>query len=106
VTFFAWYLLGLGRPASEAVLGERRGRQHAWMVHEGLTVDLTADQFVDGQPPIVVAERCAWLDGWAVKDRWTIDARCGLDAAMFVEYANAYRSVLRRLPPRVYSAVE
>lgn len=54
---------------SECGLGEwdyrwgwRDGRSHGWLEQSGLVVDITADQFGDGQPGVVVTRERGWHD--------------------------------------------
>ena len=36
------------------------GHTHAWIEKDGLLVDITADQFDDGQPPVLVTRDKSW----------------------------------------------
>lgn len=38
---------------------------HAWLVGEGLIVDITADQFEDGMPTVYAETGSDWHDRWA-----------------------------------------
>lgn len=37
---------------------------HAWLVGEGLIIDITADQFMDGMPAAFVEPASDWHDRW------------------------------------------
>ncbi|CAN7705915.1 hypothetical protein [Mesorhizobium sp. LjNodule214] len=37
---------------------------HAWLVGEGLIIDITADQFMDGMPAVFVESASDWHDRW------------------------------------------
>lgn len=37
---------------------------HAWLVGEGLIIDITADQFEDGMPEVYVESESDWHDRW------------------------------------------
>lgn len=37
---------------------------HAWLRADGLIVDITADQFKDGMPPVFVGEDTGWYKQW------------------------------------------
>ncbi|MCF6113878.1 hypothetical protein [Mesorhizobium muleiense] len=37
---------------------------HAWLIGEGLIIDITADQFADGMPAIFVDSASHWHDRW------------------------------------------
>lgn len=37
---------------------------HAWLCGEGLIVDITADQFNDGMPPVFVEPESDWHNRW------------------------------------------
>lgn len=37
---------------------------HAWLVGEGLIIDITADQFGDGMPAVFVGGASDWHDRW------------------------------------------
>ncbi|QDB99781.1 hypothetical protein [Mesorhizobium sp. 8] len=40
------------------------GESHAWLSGEGLIIDITADQFNDGMPPVFVEAESDWHGGW------------------------------------------
>ncbi|RNL60664.1 hypothetical protein EFK50_20355 [Nocardioides marmoriginsengisoli] len=42
--------------------GERR--THAWMVQDGLIVDITADQFPDACAAVIVTRDSSWHQSW------------------------------------------
>ncbi|MBZ9984748.1 hypothetical protein LB521_26820 [Mesorhizobium sp. BR-1-1-8] len=37
---------------------------HAWVIGEGLIIDITADQFADGMPAVFVGSASKWHDRW------------------------------------------
>lgn len=44
---------------------------HAWLRADGLIVDITADQFNDGMPPVFVGKDTGWYGQWGeVTDLW------------------------------------
>jgi len=65
---FGIYLLEKGYGPSTIVVARRQGkpeRQHVWLLHQGVIIDLTGDQFQgEGQPPVVVIHQSRWHDGW------------------------------------------
>ena len=48
---------------------------HVWMVVNGITIDITADQFPEGQPAVIVSRHSAWHDSLRIieESRWVID---------------------------------
>lgn len=60
------------------VLGEDQARQkagrttgymsHAWLVLNGLIIDITADQFDDVDDAVIVQRTSAWHLGWTIKE--------------------------------------
>lgn len=61
----------LGEYLSDCGLGEwtyrfgmRGAASHGWIEQDGVIVDVTGDQFGDGQPAVVVARASAWHDGF------------------------------------------
>jgi hypothetical protein len=48
-----------------ACRGVQREHRHNWLVHRGLIVDLTADQFSsENQPNVMVSDVSAWHATW------------------------------------------
>src|SRR4051794_34482442 len=51
--------------------GERRGgtvpKYHVWLVCQGVTIDITADQFDEGQKKVVVVRHSPWHEAWNPK---------------------------------------
>lgn len=47
---------------------EGKPESHAWLVGEGLIIDITADQFGAGMPPVFVESRSAWHARWEEVD--------------------------------------
>lgn len=52
------YLLANGCTSVEYVCGNRGDRSHAWLLVDGFTLDITADQFE--QPSIIVEREPSW----------------------------------------------
>ena len=44
----------------DIVSGWRNGWSHAWLQRDGLIIDVTADQFPDGQSPVVITDDATW----------------------------------------------
>lgn len=70
------YFIDVGLGASDYVCGTRidpeRPRSpysHAWLEHEGIIVDITADQFIDVEDPVIVIEQSAWHDAFEEDQR-------------------------------------
>ncbi len=69
------FLAEAGFAGFELVCGERGSQEdgtyssHAWLQRDQLVVDITADQFVDGPGPVVVAEGSEWHRGFYVSSK-------------------------------------
>ncbi len=54
------YLIDQGHGTFDYVLGYRGDRSHAWIEHEGLIIDITADQFPDMNEATIISTDSAW----------------------------------------------
>jgi hypothetical protein len=59
------YLVDKGIAGFQSVWGERyyvegRADRHVWLADGPLIVDITADQFEEGQPRVIVTDRSTW----------------------------------------------
>lgn len=70
---------------------------HAWLVGEGLIIDITADQFEDGMPAIFVGETSDWHDRWAdVMETGSADYRLWTGLTLH-ELHQVYEAIKRQL---------
>lgn len=75
------YLVDCGHEGFEYVCGERGSRaddtwtSHAWLVRDGLIVDITADQFSDAPRGVVVNAESVWHEQFAVTSKSVSDFR-------------------------------
>jgi hypothetical protein len=70
---------GLGEWDLVSAWTEDHMKTHAWLLPDGLLVDITADQFPGVAEPVVVARASAWHDdAWAGRRTWS--DRVGLSA--------------------------
>jgi hypothetical protein len=69
------FLADAGFAGFELVCGERGSHEggtyssHAWLQRDQLVVDITADQFMDGPGPVVVADASEWHRGFYVSSK-------------------------------------
>lgn len=69
------FLADAGFAGFELVCGERGSQEdgtyssHAWLQRGHLVVDITADQFMDGPGPVVVAETSEWHPGFYISSK-------------------------------------
>ena len=97
------YLKDQGISGVEYVSGSmpvppHRVQTHAWLEVGGFIVDITADQFGDGQPPVVVTTDTRWYERFQDRQRLP---------AYFSEYddytraalGEAFRQIQRHLRP-------
>lgn len=69
------FLADAGFDGFELICGERGSQEdgtyssHAWLQRDQLVVDITADQFMDGPGPVVVAEGSEWHRGFYVSSK-------------------------------------
>jgi len=60
------------------VVGEREERSHAWLEKNGIIVDITADQFDDKLPTVIVSHDHSWHsqfiedERYPVADEWNV----------------------------------
>ncbi len=85
-----------GSPGWIYVCGNRDDRTHAWLEKEGVSADITADQFEDAPRPVIVALDSAWHENFAIDSRrpiwedWTLSSTAR-------ELQEAYRKILDSL---------
>lgn len=53
------------RPPADGAPQHEQSRSHAWLERDGVIVDITADQFDEGLPPVLVVEVSVWHDAFA-----------------------------------------
>lgn len=95
------YLEDLSIEGFEYVSAERGSKNdgtwtsHAWLEREGIIVDITSDQFVDGPGPVIVTRDSTWHGTFEVNERLpsTIRAWSGVDAL-----AGFYERIRKQLP--------
>lgn len=80
-----------GRNYSDA----NRPYSHAWLVRDGLVVDITADQFEFGFPSILISQDERWYGEFDLDEPGEADFRAHHDG--FPELARYYASLLRNL---------
>jgi hypothetical protein len=56
----AKYLERNGHSAFSYIHGMRGDHSHAWLQRDDLVIDITADQFVDQEQPVIVAYKSEW----------------------------------------------
>lgn len=111
--FLAAYLADLGMGPSLLTAGERpppkgappheQTRGHAWLERGGVIIDITADQFDEGQPPVLVVEgRSTWHDAFT-SNRWqhevgTLDFERHGDGPALQRFYTALRAHLPHIP--------
>ena len=61
----------------ETVTGRKGGFEHLWLTKDGVIVDITGDQFNDGQPSVLVCRQSVWHDNWHGNPNGVVyDAEC------------------------------
>lgn len=56
--------LGLGDWTIVTAWRNERSESHAWLIRDGWSVDVTADQFREIHDPVVVVQTSEWHDSW------------------------------------------
>jgi hypothetical protein len=92
----AKYLQVNGCGQSVFVLGERRGDRHAWLQLEGVTVDITADQFDDQEAGVIVAAESPWHCPFNGRIHNVADFCLYAPDTVF-QLTKAYRAITRQL---------
>ncbi|MES2636912.1 MAG: hypothetical protein V4605_06255 [Pseudomonadota bacterium] len=75
------YLSECGFPNFNYIFGERGSQldsswtSHAWLAHNDLIVDITADQFVDMTDPVIVTKYSKWHQQFNTEDLGIADFR-------------------------------
>jgi hypothetical protein len=96
------FLTDAGFAGFELIFGERGSQEdgtyssHVWLQWEQLVIDITADQFVDGPGPVVVAERSEWHRGFHVSSKDLGNFR-EYPIAQVVKLHNLHRRLAMRL---------
>lgn len=90
----AKYLQVNGWGQSLYVLGERRGRHHAWLQLQDFTVDITADQFSDQDAAVIVATESPWHSSFNGKIHNVADF-CLYDRDSAFQLTRAYDVITR-----------
>ncbi len=90
------YLQDEGLGASVYVLGRRDGCYHAWIELEGITIDITADQFSEINQPVIVCRRSSWHDTFEQERLHQAHYSVYDDHTVF-ELHKAYQAVLSNL---------
>jgi hypothetical protein len=70
VKLLAFHLFELGWSDLHAAVGTRNNDpnyQHAWLRSGDILVDITADQFGEGQHPVVATRHSPWHEAWKPK---------------------------------------
>lgn len=72
------YLIETNNGTAQYIFSEDQARQkagrptgymsHAWLVLDGLIIDITADQFDDVDETVIVQRTSAWHLGWTIKE--------------------------------------
>jgi hypothetical protein len=75
-------------------------KYHVWLHWQGVTLDITADQFGEGQPDIVVIRQSPWHDRWKptleAVDLEHLTVLCNGPQSVF----RLYREILAALDPK------
>ncbi|TIR50591.1 MAG: hypothetical protein E5X53_18825 [Mesorhizobium sp.] len=75
-------------------------RSHAWIERDGLTVDITADQFEDAGAAVIVARQSAFHLSFERSDAYIANYRQGGNDATSAELEGVYRRILEHLGRR------
>jgi hypothetical protein len=77
-------------------------RSHAWLARAGLIVDITADQFAEGLPKVIVTEQSPWHEAFETERPASSDFRDYKGAGGYPLYhlASAYAKLRPKLFPR------
>ncbi len=96
--FLAALTAECGMNGGEIVLANRRAPydSHAWFEVKGFVVDVTADQFPEGQGPVIVTRTSPWHGTWTVRKRYSFDAS-GLQRGALIGFPAAYELIKRRV---------
>jgi hypothetical protein len=99
------YLLDHGQGTARYVWGEKTVQQtdeeypqsqsHAWLVLNGFIIDITADQFDEGQESVIVCRDSAWHRNWTVRSKRPVGWRP--DNEFSTVYAFAMKSAVKEL---------
>ncbi len=112
VRLLALHLSRLGFGDLKKARGERPSQItyptfHVWLRWRDVTIDITADQFNEGLPPVVVARRSPWHTAWKPKlepigasllDRWLNEEGGVFDACRAILAKLCYASGERLRP--------
>lgn len=96
------YLIEKGYPPFDYMLGGRGNSMgedwssHAWLELDGLTVDITSDQFLDGPGRVIACRGSNWHAAFAGKRQHIADYRI-YDRHTVATLGAAYRAVCSRL---------
>jgi hypothetical protein len=99
----ALHLSLLGFTGLSKARGERRfgevPRYHIWLVCQGVILDITADQFDEGQAQVIVTRRSRWHEAWNPElepiDEELLALWPGADGVFF----DVYCEILGKLSP-------
>ena len=91
------YLAEAGLGIFSKVCGERDSMHHCWLAKDDLIVDITADQFGESRPTVIVTRDPTWHKQWKVKhDSVRYDAEYYVQKTQQPYMAAAYPKVLAR----------
>ena len=97
----ALHLSHLGFKELAKARGERRAGAvpdyHVWLVCQGVILDITADQFSEGQGPVVVTRRSSWHTAWKPERESLDEYRLSLWRDGQGSVFDVYREILGQL---------
>ena len=86
------YLLDSGLGEWTYRFGWFSGHSHAWLERDGVVVDITADQFAEGLPPVIVTLDHSWharfdrMGSHVAGLDYYVGADCGVAAKIAADY--------------------